>query len=405
MNPTRFRNLLRIAIVISLMPSCAFAGNILSIGIGASHNNATGDPLRTAMTKIVIAVNGLAGCFNGPSEPASSMPFQCWFDTSATPPTLRYYDGTQWVGAATLNQSTHVFASLAAPSGAVGGDLGGTLPNPTINLLAVTNAKMATDIGALAGDLAGTLPSPTIAKIQGTAISGVTGTGNAVLSVSPAITGPASVSSIPFNPSVPVSNQYSLPNQPGILLPSGSSFYIAGAPTSAAQDTPASTVYISKNGSYTGVPAGFPPLPALFALNNIQGGVQGAQEGIAGIAYNFNTLTSQPDGTSGAVGIQGFGYCAITNCTATWGMTATGWDLSGQVNPTKALYGMEIDNYAHGTDNNMMRIGLQIVVGTPDGLNPVNVVGRGLFFTGDGTTGKGQFTNMIDGGTSKRRTQ
>ena len=159
------------------MPSCAFAGNILSIGIGASPNDATGDPLRTAMTKIMIAVNGLAGCFNGPSEPASSMPFQCWFDTSAT---LRYYDGTQWVGAATLNQRTHVFASLAAPSGAVGGDLGGTLPNPTINLLAVTNAKMATgaasvNIGALAGDLAGTLPSPTISKIQGTAISGVTG--------------------------------------------------------------------------------------------------------------------------------------------------------------------------------------------------------------------------------------
>jgi hypothetical protein len=120
MNPTRFRNLLRIAIVISLMPSCAFAGNILIIGIGASPNDATGDPLRTAMTKIMIAVNGLAGCFNGPSEPASSMPFQCWFDTSATPPTLRFYDGTQWVGAATLNQSTHVFASLAAPSGAVG---------------------------------------------------------------------------------------------------------------------------------------------------------------------------------------------------------------------------------------------------------------------------------------------
>src|ERR1700730_3652432 len=115
MNPTRFRNLLRIAIVISLMPSCAFAGNILSIGIGASHNDATGDPLRTAMTKIMIAVNGHAG----PSQPASPMPFQCWFDTSATPPTLRYYDGTQWVGAETLNPSTHVFTSLAAPSAAV----------------------------------------------------------------------------------------------------------------------------------------------------------------------------------------------------------------------------------------------------------------------------------------------
>src|ERR1700730_12841559 len=136
MNPTRFRNLVRIAIVLSLMPSFAFAGNILSMGIGASPNDATGDPLRTAMTKIMIVVNGLAGCFNGPSEPGSSMPFQCWFDTSATPPSLRLYAGSQCVGTTTLNQSPHVFASLAAPSGAVGGDLGGTLPNPTINLLA-----------------------------------------------------------------------------------------------------------------------------------------------------------------------------------------------------------------------------------------------------------------------------
>jgi hypothetical protein len=41
--------------------------------------------------------------------------------TSAAP--LRYYDGAQWVGAATLNQSTHAWASLASPSGSVGESL------------------------------------------------------------------------------------------------------------------------------------------------------------------------------------------------------------------------------------------------------------------------------------------
>lgn len=168
--------------------------NILTIGIGAAPNDTTGDPLRTAMTKVMTAVNGLASSFNGPAAPISAMTFQTWFDTSTTPPTLRYYDGTQWVGAATLNQSTHTYLSLASPGGSVGGDLTGTLPNPTISALAVTNAKMAAgaasaNVGALSGDLTGSLPTQTIAKIQGTTVSGVTGTGNSVFSISPLITG------------------------------------------------------------------------------------------------------------------------------------------------------------------------------------------------------------------------
>ena len=184
-------------------------GNVLTVNIGSAPNDTTGDPLRTAMTKIMTAVNGVAGSFNSATAPTSVMPFQSWFDTSSAPATLRFFDGTSWVAAGTLNQSTHVFAPTLG--GTVGGDLIGSLPNPTIAALAVTNAKMAAgsaaaNVGALSGDLTGTLPTQTIAKIQGTAVSGVTGTGNAVLSASPTLTGTviSPTLSITANPTLPI---------------------------------------------------------------------------------------------------------------------------------------------------------------------------------------------------------
>lgn len=60
------------------------------------------------------ALNALAGCSSGSSAPiegagSSAIQYQCWFDTSGTPSILRYYDGSQWVAAGTLNTSTHLF--------------------------------------------------------------------------------------------------------------------------------------------------------------------------------------------------------------------------------------------------------------------------------------------------------
>lgn len=136
----KIRTILAAGAFLAASHLCAFAANVLSVGVGSAPNDATGDTLRIAFGKINTAVNGLAACFNSTTAPSFLMTYQCWFDTSAVPATLRYYDGSQWVAAGTLNSTTHVFAPQGGMT--IGGDLTGTLPNPT--LLTSVNANVGT---------------------------------------------------------------------------------------------------------------------------------------------------------------------------------------------------------------------------------------------------------------------
>jgi len=73
-----------------------------------------GTYLNPAMLSFLTCNSGNTPPTNGPaSAPAQ---YQCWFDTSTSPRVLRYYDGSQWVGAFTFDTTGHSIAFTTSES-------------------------------------------------------------------------------------------------------------------------------------------------------------------------------------------------------------------------------------------------------------------------------------------------
>jgi hypothetical protein len=180
----------------------------------------------------------------------------------------------------------------------------------------------------------------------------------------------------------------------GLNLPNSSQPWIVQAPaTSIANDNPAGVMEVIKNTAYSGAASG--NVPAFSAVNVIGNGVQGGQSGGLFTAFNLNTTGTGAD----AIGVTGVATCGVINCTLTQGGAIAGYDISGQINPTKQLIGLEVDNNAHGTDSLGKRIGILLAANTSNGAGVANQVGHGILFFGAGTAiGQGYFVNLIDGG-------
>jgi hypothetical protein len=111
------------ALVLAAMPTCVFAQQ------GSYVMPASGPMSMAAFVETYLnpGLSALASCSSGSSAPAngaSNAPqqFQCWINTSVTPPAIEIYDGAQWVTEATLNTTTHTYSvSASALSGLLSG--------------------------------------------------------------------------------------------------------------------------------------------------------------------------------------------------------------------------------------------------------------------------------------------
>ena len=170
---------------------------------------------------------------------------------------------------------------------------------------------------------------------------------------------------------------------PGLDMASGQRFFINQTATSAAQDT--TLLAVQKTANYSGTASGGK------AAMTVDCFVTGSAVGTFENGLNVTLTSFAPNGGFN-VASNLIGVTKAINASNTWGALIACYDFidytpgstrtfgdnsgagqlqnSGGASLSKGRTGLEVDMYCEGPDPNYQRIGLEVVIGTPDGAVP-----------------------------------
>lgn len=393
--------------------------NIASFGAQAGGDLSGTYPNPNIASGAVTGSKIANGAVNTPKIQDGAVTYSKLSTASATVGQVLKFDGTNWApGTDNLGGS---------PSGAAGGDLTGTYPNPTINANAITSTKLAdnsvstskivdgsiTSIklasgvipttlppsGAAGGDLNGNYPNPAVNKIQGIGISNTVPVNGQVLTFNGTqwiASTPSSGLSLPFSSVVSsASNLFSLTNSG-----SGSGLEGINSSTSSNVSGVIGKITAASSGAMS---AGVAGINYATGTNGI--GVYGSHAGNGHGVHGFSVTGTGVYGESPS----GFGLMGIsTTGAAIYGQSIAGnagsFYVSDASNSNDAVF---ISNFG---DGNALKAESEksngIVASTNSSWSAAvqafnNAGGTGIWGITLGGTGSGvKATNTTDGGTA-----
>jgi hypothetical protein len=98
------------AALVGILTIASFCGAQAGSTINPAVPGSTySDPLRGNFAAAYNDINNVLGEFAGATAPVSPTTYQFWADTSTTPPTIRQFDGAQWVAIGSLDPTSHAW--------------------------------------------------------------------------------------------------------------------------------------------------------------------------------------------------------------------------------------------------------------------------------------------------------
>jgi len=161
----------------------------------------------------------------------------------------------------------------------------------------------------------------------------------------------ATMANMVFIPHGTVYTMDSLTVPPSVILYDMSQGYPAYLDLSP--NTLENTFYIRRKANFTGGSPGYVN-GGIKVVDEVSNGVTSFEWGITSVLDNYSSA-----GENNAI----YGQANKRGSGSTWAATFEAKDFTNQANPTGALTGIEVDIFANGTDVNLQRVGIDMVLG------------------------------------------